>query len=182
MKNIILLVAFLAGALGGHHGARPFHPLATYLHPELYSQYHRGLRPNYGTENETVVKTNMYIRRISELDQERDILGMDITLRQMWNDPRLKHDSESQVTLTNKDAWDRIWMPDTFFRNSITERKHDLPTPNQYARVFPNGDVLISERYKMDYSLNMLLLIVFLFLKIVCSVRLSRNQVAGCKQ
>ncbi len=144
--TLFLLLAVAGSAVASPFGVRPFHPLATYLHPELYGQYHRGLRPNHGTDVPTVVTANLFVRRVDKVDAENDLLGMDITFRQKWNDPRLKHDQEPFVTLSGKNAWERIWVPDTFFRNSVTERTHDLPTANQYARVFPNGDVLISQR------------------------------------
>ncbi len=144
MKTAVLLLALFAGIATSHHG--PFHPLAPYLHPELYGQYHKGLRPNHGTEVPTGVKTKLYIRRFSKIYQETDIFGLDFTLHQTWNDPRLRHNNEPYVTLTSRDAWERLWIADTFFRNSITEKTFDLPSPNQYAKVSPNGDILTSQR------------------------------------
>ena len=45
-----------------------------------------------------------------------------------------------------RDIEDLIWTPDTFFRNSVDVKAHDLPTPNAYARVAPNGEVTLSNR------------------------------------
>ena len=75
---------------------------------------------------------------------------MYLTFRQMWNDSRLAYDDQDgkikYVTLQTTEGRDSIWIPDTFFRNSLEELSHDLPTPNEYLRVFPNGDVLHSQR------------------------------------
>ena len=37
---------------------------------------------------------------------------------------------------------DKVWMPDTFFRNEKIGRFHKILQPNLYVRVFPDGDVL----------------------------------------
>ena len=42
----------------------------------------------------------------------------------------------------------RVWMPDTFFRNEKQGQFHNIIQPNLYIRVFPNGDILYSIRYK----------------------------------
>ena len=41
---------------------------------------------------------------------------------------------------------DRIWTPDTFFRNSVDVKAHNVPSPNAYARVEPDGSVTHSNR------------------------------------
>ena len=46
----------------------------------------------------------------------------------------------------HRDIDDRIWTPDTFFRNSVDVKAHDLPSPNAYARVEPDGTVTLSNR------------------------------------
>ena len=51
-----------------------------------------------------------------------------------------------QNASTFRDIEDRIWTPDTFFRNSVDVKAHDLPTPNAYARVEPDGSVTLSNR------------------------------------
>ena len=48
------------------------------------------------------------------------------------------------LTLTDTD---KVWMPDTFFRNEKQGHFHSILVNNVYVRVFPNGDVLYSIRY-----------------------------------
>jgi anionic glutamate receptor len=47
------------------------------------------------------------------------------------------------LTLTDPQ---KVWMPDTFFRNEKTGHFHSILVNNVYVRVFPNGDVLFSIR------------------------------------
>ncbi len=47
------------------------------------------------------------------------------------------------LTLTDPD---KVWMPDTFFRNEKVGHFHSILVNNVYVRVFPNGDVLFSIR------------------------------------
>ena len=42
---------------------------------------------------------------------------------------------------------DKVWMPDTFFRNEKIGRFHKILQPNLYVRVFPDGDVLYRYLY-----------------------------------
>ena len=47
------------------------------------------------------------------------------------------------LTLTDPQ---KVWMPDTFFRNEKQGHFHSILVNNVYVRVFPNGDVLYSIR------------------------------------
>ena len=47
------------------------------------------------------------------------------------------------LTLTDPE---KVWKPDTFFRNEKTGHFHYILVNNVYVRIFPNGDVLFSIR------------------------------------
>ena len=47
------------------------------------------------------------------------------------------------LTLTDPE---KVWMPDTFFRNEKSGHFHAILVNNVYVRVFPDGDVLYSIR------------------------------------
>ena len=47
------------------------------------------------------------------------------------------------LTLTDPE---KVWKPDTFFRNEKTGHFHSILVNNVYVRIFPNGDVLFSIR------------------------------------
>ena len=61
-------------------------------------------------------------------------------LRQAWNDPRLTFDS-SEVSRIRIFEWDKIWIPDTFFRNDLYSFVHDQTVPNRLMTVASNGNV-----------------------------------------
>ena len=64
----------------------------------------------------------------------------------MAQESYLSRNVEYDIMPQFRDIEDRIWTPDTFFRNSVDVKAHDLPTPNAYARVEPNGRVTLSNR------------------------------------
>jgi hypothetical protein len=69
-----------------------------------------------------------------------------VFFRQRWNDPRLKYnDYSTAVTL----GWSRageLWLPDTFFSNEKKANSHKITVPNKLLRIYPNGDILYSQR------------------------------------
>ena len=60
--------------------------------------------------------------------------------------PVCQHEGCNIPCLTQRDIEERIWTPDTFFRNSVDVKAHNLPSPNAYARVEPDGKVTLSNR------------------------------------
>ena len=70
-------------------------------------------------------------------------------MRQEYNDPRLEFASTgsilSHVSLLGEEV-DTIWQPDTFVRNERKVIFHESLRPNKYARVFNDGNVLMSQR------------------------------------
>ena len=61
-------------------------------------------------------------------------------LRQSWNDPRLAFES-SEVERIRIFDWDKIWVPDTFFRNDLYSFVHDQTVPNRMMTVRSSGSV-----------------------------------------
>ena len=77
-----------------------------------------------------------------------------MTFRQEYQDSRLawtSNNAEEHVTLTGEEA-ESVWMPDTFVRNERSVIFHDALVPNKYARIFPDGTVLTSQRVTLQLS------------------------------
>lgn len=95
----------------------------------------------------------MYIRSLSNVDDDKGTYDAQVTFRQRWNDPRLRFEQISRdikyITIRDTKA---LWLPDTFFSNEISGHRHDLLTPNELLRVDPNGDVLFSVRVTLKLS------------------------------
>jgi len=128
--------------------------------PKVYDSRIRPAGIN-GSEEATLVFVNIFFRSFSKIDDVKMEYSFQITLRQQWNDVRLKftdkikkgHEDKIRY-LTMTDAT-KVWMPDTFFRNEKIGAFHSILTPNLYIRVFPNGDVLYSIRVSLICSCSM---------------------------
>jgi len=145
-------------------------PLGDLMYPGSFNPglefYNPRVRPNQGQQGPVEVVVNMYLRAVEDVDAEKNTMKLQITFRQQWVDRRLRFNSSSangqnSVITIQRDIEDRIWTPDTFFRNSVDVKAHDLPTPNAYARVEPDGSVTLSNRFtvtaldpSMEFSLK----------------------------
>jgi len=98
----------------------------------------------------------LFVRSFDNVDVENMRYGLQITFRQLWVDPRLQYSAPSLafVTVPLKDM-EKVWKPDTFFRNSLEGRKHGILQDNSYIRIFPNGSVLYSQRLFLTLSCPM---------------------------
>lgn len=76
---------------------------------------------------------------------------MDMFFRQMWVDERLKFEGPTEILRLNNLMVDKIWTPDTFFRNSKKSISHNMTTPNKLFRIMQNGTVLYTMRW-LKYS------------------------------
>lgn len=72
---------------------------------------------------------------------------MDMFFRQMWVDERLKFEGPTEILRLNNRMVDKIWIPDTFFRNSKKSISHNMTTPNKLFRIMQNGTVLYTMRW-----------------------------------
>ena len=109
--------------------------------------------------NNKNVCSNGYLALSCRLMQEYSI---DCYLRQEWYDPRLKYSNSTwrhmgDITL-HYTLIDKIWVPDTFFRNLIDGQIHLITTPNRLIRIFPDGKVLFSQRLNLRLECEMNLL------------------------
>jgi len=101
------------------------------------------------------VNVNTYIRGITGLDTEKGRLKLQLTFRQSWTDERLESvcaDAQGDgacAALMGKDV-EKLWMPDTFFRNEIESHIHQDLVQNNYIRVMPGGEVLHSVRVTVE--------------------------------
>jgi len=115
---------------------------------DLFKEYDKTIRPT--STNGTKVFVNMYMRHFSSVNSQDMDVESQITFRQMWNDPRLAYDNvDASIGLTpyvTLPSNDLVWKPDTFFRNSKWSKIHHDLAPNDYLRLYPNGDLLYSTR------------------------------------
>ncbi|XP_065064249.1 glycine receptor subunit alpha-2-like [Rhopilema esculentum] len=75
---------------------------------------------------------------------------LDIYIRTSWNDFRLRHNATKYITYPGASSNDWLWQPNIFFVNGLKSFKHDVLAPNQYVRLWPNGDILTSTRVTVE--------------------------------
>ncbi|XP_033948435.1 gamma-aminobutyric acid receptor subunit alpha-6a isoform X2 [Pseudochaenichthys georgianus] len=83
---------------------------------------------------------------------------MDMFFRQMWVDERLQFEGPTEILRLNNRMLDKIWTPDTFFRNSKKAISHNTTTPNKLFRIMQNGTVLYTMRLTIHADCPMSLL------------------------
>lgn len=77
--------------------------------------------------------------------------------RQSWYDPRLNYSGTDwaakspQITL-HYSLIDRIWVPDSFFRNAKEGKRSDITVPNRLIRIHRDGKVLYSQRFVLSIN------------------------------
>ncbi len=59
---------------------------------------------------------------------------------------------------------DRIWVPDSFFRNAKEGKRSDITVPNRLIRIHRDGKVLYSQRFVNQLIENNIFFINLLFL------------------
>lgn len=114
-----------------------------------------------------IVQTAMYIRAIETISTSDMQLTAQLTYRRMYSDPRLAFRNESGLDyITLRDPY-VIWTPDSFFVNSLGQETH-----NQLARIYPNGDVYLSERISVTLYCPMNL-VNYPFDRQICQIKIG---------
>ncbi|CAB1324982.1 unnamed protein product [Coregonus sp. 'balchen'] len=83
---------------------------------------------------------------------------IDMFFRQTWVDERLKYDGAVEILRLNNKMVDKIWTPDTFFRNSRKSIAHNMTTPNKLFRIMQNGTILYTMRLTISAECPMRLM------------------------
>ncbi|MEQ2163096.1 Gamma-aminobutyric acid receptor subunit gamma-1, partial [Goodea atripinnis] len=81
---------------------------------------------------------------------ESDEYTIDIFFAQTWYDSRLKFNSSMKLLMLNSNMVGKIWIPDTFFRNSRKSDAHWITTPNRLLRLWSNGRVMYTLRLTIN--------------------------------
>lgn len=116
---------------------------------KMLEQYDKRAWPTYGMGHPTYVKVNIYVNSIGPVNANSMEYGMDIYLRQSWQDVRLnvsKYGVNHTVTINGEDIMGKIWKPDLFFRNVKEASFHYVTVPNKLVKLGPDGEVLFSMR------------------------------------
>jgi len=115
------------------------------LNKKLSESYDKSISPKLGEETPLDVGITLHVMDIGFCSKDKE-LSIDMYFRQSWNDRRLEL-SESAINVTGgQDLADKLYVPDTFFHSVSAVKSIKYPTPNIFAKVSPNGDILLSQR------------------------------------
>uniref|UniRef100_A0A3B3YFZ6 Uncharacterized protein n=1 Tax=Poecilia mexicana TaxID=48701 RepID=A0A3B3YFZ6_9TELE len=132
----------VANAQGGE---KVYSDNITRILDRLLDGYDNRLRPGSGG-GITEVKTDIFVTSFGPVSDVEMEYTMDMFFRQMWVDERLKFEGPIEILRLNNRMVDKIWTPDTFFRNSKKSISHNMTTPNKLFRIMQNGTVLYTMR------------------------------------
>ncbi|XP_063079972.1 gamma-aminobutyric acid receptor subunit gamma-1 [Engraulis encrasicolus] len=116
---------------------------------KLLLGYDNKLRPDIGVRP-TVIETAVYVNSIGPVDPINMEYTIDIFFAQTWYDSRLKFNSTMKLLMLNSNMVGKIWIPDTFFRNSRKSDAHWITTPNRLLRLWSNGRVMYTLRLTIN--------------------------------
>lgn len=183
MKFYLLLsTVLLVGALHLTAAQKSVREAQKAIFAELFSEsnYDRQIRP--AGHNETAeddhptpvaVTVDMLIRAVEKLDDQKNAWTAQVTYRSSWTDDRLVYDDHNgtirYLTLTETE---RLWFPDTFFKNEKESYFHAMPSPNTLVRIYPNGRIMYSTRLTLTLQCPMILT-AFPADKQVCGITLA---------
>ncbi|XP_064829082.1 gamma-aminobutyric acid receptor subunit alpha-4-like [Oncorhynchus masou masou] len=123
----------------------------------LLDGYDNRLRPGSGGMI-TEVKTDIFVTSFGPVSDVEMEYTIDMFFRQTWVDERLKYDGAVEILRLNNKMVDKIWTPDTFFRNSRKSIAHNMTTPNKLFRIMQNGTVLYTMRLTISAECPMSLM------------------------
>uniref|UniRef100_A0A8D0HLE1 Gamma-aminobutyric acid type A receptor subunit gamma1 n=1 Tax=Sphenodon punctatus TaxID=8508 RepID=A0A8D0HLE1_SPHPU len=121
----------------------------THILNSLLQGYDNKFRPDIGVRA-TVIETDVYVNSIGPVDPINMEYTIDIIFAQTWYDSRLKFNSTMKVLMLNSNMVGKIWIPDTFFRNSRKSDAHWITTPNRLLRIWNDGRVLYTLRLTIN--------------------------------
>ncbi|XP_061755697.1 gamma-aminobutyric acid receptor subunit alpha-6a [Nerophis ophidion] len=159
---IFLLYCLLAGICGislanKNTNEKIYSDNITRILDRLLDGYDNRLRPGSGG-GITEVKTDIFVTSFGPVSDIEMEYTMDMFFRQMWVDERLQFEGPIEILRLNNLMVDKIWTPDTFFRNSRKSISHNMTTPNKLFRIMQNGTVLYTMKLTISAECPMWLM------------------------
>uniref|UniRef100_A0A8C9UWW0 Gamma-aminobutyric acid type A receptor subunit alpha6a n=1 Tax=Scleropages formosus TaxID=113540 RepID=A0A8C9UWW0_SCLFO len=116
----------------------------------LLEGYDNRLRPGFGG----TVTTNIIVCSLLPSNE----FTIDVFFRQTWIDERLRFEGPIEILRLNNLMVNKIWTPDTFFRNGKKSVAHNMTSPNKMFRIMKNGTVLYTMRLTIRAECRMRLM------------------------
>jgi len=129
--------------------------------------YDKGKRPQAGGPALTV-EVELVVESLGPIDSHTMDITTILNLRQQWRDPRLVfnrssiypsgHIDNNKPETLGSSYLPLLWVPDLRFLAAKFGERHDVTTPNILLRLFPDGNILLSQlvttqlKCRMDLS------------------------------
>ncbi|XP_023229556.1 glycine receptor subunit alphaZ1-like isoform X1 [Centruroides sculpturatus] len=115
------------------------------------------MKPPRYKDSPVKVKVKVSILNIRSVDEEKQAIEMDIFFHQYWFDRRIKVPAtyeEERIVLDNR--WrDSLWIPDTYFKNSINGNVHNIVIPYTYLVLHNNSELFMAARLGLTLNCGM---------------------------
>ncbi|XP_048578395.1 gamma-aminobutyric acid receptor subunit beta-like isoform X3 [Nematostella vectensis] len=112
---------------------------------KVFEKYDKRVRPFYGIKP-LQVSLDMLILSFGELREASMEYSVDMYLGQFWQDPRLAFGLDRYIILGGE-ATDKLWVPDTFFVNSMESKLQSMMFTNKKVWIsLMNGTLMLSAR------------------------------------
>ncbi|XP_037805179.1 gamma-aminobutyric acid receptor subunit alpha-1-like isoform X2 [Penaeus monodon] len=157
------VLAILAATITSSEGFSSTYSASSYsknvtsLLDSLLSDYDRRIRPGYGGPP-TTIRVNMNVRSMGPFSEKQESYSMQLYLRQVWFDPRLRFNKTDLGKREFSMNWmfaARLWKPDTFFINGKNSYAHKITAPNTFIRLQHDGQITWSLRLTVRASCKM---------------------------
>lgn len=157
------VLAVLASTISASEGFSSTYSASSYsknvtsLLDSLLSDYDRRIRPGYGGPP-TTIRVNMNVRSMGPFSEKQESYSMQLYLRQVWFDPRLRFNKTDLGKREFSMNWmfaARLWKPDTFFINGKNSYAHKITAPNTFIRLQHDGQITWSLRLTVRASCKM---------------------------
>lgn len=121
------------------------------------SSYNPRISPDYELDHATRVAVQIHVLSIDSINEQSMDYSLNIYLRQRWMDPRLQFINHSRSAWLELDTkiMQKVWVPDTFFRNEKKGAFHDVTVPNRLMHLYRNGTIYYSMRLSVTLSCHM---------------------------
>ncbi|XP_076042746.1 uncharacterized protein LOC143026366 isoform X3 [Oratosquilla oratoria] len=106
----------------------------------------------------TTIMVNMNVRSMGPFSEKQESYSMQLYLRQVWHDPRLRFNGTDWGLTEFSMNWmfaERLWKPETFFINGKNSYAHKITAPNMFIRLAHNGQITWSMRLTVRASCQM---------------------------
>ncbi len=135
-----ILLSIMSSTAG--HGNSTI-PHSSIFHTLLSQQDYQRLDPPRLNET-TVVKLSMHITMIHDINEKTREFSISFYLHQIWSDPRLQfghfQSAPWEINL-GQDSWEKLWIPDLFFRNLKDGEYVDITVSNRLMTLSVTGEV-----------------------------------------